>query len=396
VLRAPVLLVWAEAMNDFDPAEFTTPASAEPDQTLSGSCREEHGRGRWQYNNITPANITAEESGTVIPGRRDLRISLTSACNLRCGYCHNEGQEAPWRRQTATPVSLVDIERLLDIAAAHGARSVKFSGGDPGVYPGFVTLMEAIAGWRARFSGIEKWGIATNGGPFLDPRKFRALAASALDNISIGIDSVEPHERSKPDSPVGVPARKLIDGFVRPLLEEWRGRSIKFDTVFAGDKSKTRNVIGAARNLGINVSVVEINGVMGARHDVRSRFVELIDETAAAYRLSPRLYEPLNEVYLYDAEGNTPIKFYQDHCLDFDCGNCRKIHLRVSPTAQGWGAVPCFLRAQSRTIPLVADGELSAARFEDAIRYNGGGQQWFKNTDYDPASPIPSSVSHPR
>lgn len=386
-------MVWAEAMNDFDSAEFTAPVSTEPEQTFSGSCREERGRSCWQYKNITPAHIPAEESGAVIPGRGDLRISLTSACNLRCTYCHNEGQEAPWRHQTATQVSLADIERLLEVAAAHGAKSVKFSGGDPGVYPGFVTLMKAIAGWRARFSGIEKWGIATNGGPFLDPRKFRALVASALDNISIGIDSVDPHERSKPDSPVGVPAWKLIEGFVRPLLEEWRGRSIKFDTVFAGDKSKTRNVIDAARDLGINVSVVEINGVMGARHDVRNRFVELIDETAAAYRLSPRLYEPLNEVYLYDAKGNAPIKFYQDHCLDFDCGNCRKIHLRVSPTAQGWGAVPCFLRAQSRTIPLVVNGEVSAARFEDAIKYNGRGQQWFKDTVYDPANLIPPAQS---
>jgi hypothetical protein len=59
--------------------------------------------------------------------------------------------------------------------------------------------------------------------------------------------------------------------------------------------------------------------------------------------------------------------------------------LRVSPIAEGWGAVPCFLRAQSKTIPLMVDGQLSPERFEEAIKYNGRGPQWFKGTTYDPS-----------
>jgi MoaA/NifB/PqqE/SkfB family radical SAM enzyme len=246
-------------------------------------------------------------------------------------------------------------------------------------------LMDAIAIWRERYPGIQKWGICTNGGPFLASKKFEALVASRLDNISIGIDSVEPGEPSKPSSPVGVSGKRLIDEFVVPLLRRWDGRSIKFDTVFTGDKQRVLNVIRAARRLGINVSVLEINGVMGTVHAKRSKFFELITETAQEHRLQPRLYEPLNEIYLYDERDKTPIKFYQDHCRDLDCGNCRKMHLRVSPTADGWGAVPCFLQAQSKTIPLMVDGELSGARFEDAIKYNGQGPQWFKGTPYDPS-----------
>jgi hypothetical protein len=168
-------------------------------------------------------------------------------------------------------------------------------------------------------------------------------------------------------------------------VKEWSERSIKFDTVFTGDKRRTLNVIRAARRLGVNVSVVEINGVMGTAHTVRSKFLKLIAETAEEFHLEPRLYKPVNEIYLYDEQGNTPIKFYQDHCRDLDCGNCRKLHLRVSPTAQGWGAVPCFLQAQSTTIPLMTDGQFSDARFEDAIKYNGQGPRWFKDTPYDPS-----------
>ncbi len=354
----------------------------EPDEDLSLSVRADPGRGQPHFNNVPPDLTSVDERNDVIPGRADLRISLTSACNLRCSYCHNEGQEAPWLH-AKTSAMLGNIEKLLEIAGRHGVKSVKFSGGDPGVYPGFFMLMDAIAVWRELHPGIQKWGICTNGGPFLAPKKFEALVASRLDNISIGIDSVEPGEPSKPSSPVGVSGKTLVDEFVVPLLRQWNGRSIKFDSVFTGDKQRVLNVIRAARSLGINVSVLEINGVMGTVHSKRNKFLELITETAREYRLQPRLYEPLNEIYLYDEQGNTPIKFYQDHCRDLDCGNCRKMHLRVSPTADGWGAVPCFLQAQSRTIPLMVDGKPSGARFEDAIKYNGQGPQWFKGTPYD-------------
>jgi len=117
--------------------------------------------------------------------------------------------------------------------------------------------------------------------------------------------------------------------------------------------------------------------------ELRDLFLELITETAAEFSLEANLHKPLNEIYLFDRAEQTPIKFYQDHCRDRDCGNCRKIHLRVSPTGEGWGAVPCFLQAQSRIIPLAVDGRMSAERFEDAIRYNGRGPSWFAGTPYE-------------
>jgi molybdenum cofactor biosynthesis enzyme MoaA len=374
---------WLTAMSYSSELLEITPIQREPVENRSISVRADPSRGQPQFHNLAADFTSAIERSDVIPGRGDLRISLTSACNLRCSYCHNEGQEAPWL-QAKTSAILGNIEKLLEIAVRYDVQSVKFSGGDPGVYPGFFELMDAIAGWRGRFPGIAKWGMCTNGVPFVDSKKFEALVASGLDNISIGIDSVEPAERSKPSSPVGIPGPALIEKFVSPLLKHWGGRSIKFDTVFTGDKIRTLNVVRAARRLGVNASVVEINGVMGAVHTVRSKFLELIVETAEEFALEWRLHKPLNEFYLYDDKGNTPIKFYQDHCRDRDCGNCRKIHLRVSPTAEGWGAVPCFLRAQSRTIPLMIDGEFADARFEDAIKYNGRGPQWFEDTPYDP------------
>jgi molybdenum cofactor biosynthesis enzyme MoaA len=350
------------------------------------------------FDNV-PADVSAAvEPHDIIPGRGDLRISLTSRCHLRCAYCHNEGQKAPWLPGTDN-AKTDDIKGLLDVASRYGVKSVKFSGGDPGDYSDLFTLLDAIGRWRESYPGIKKWGICTSGFPFLDQRKFEALVQSDLDNISIGIDSVEPGERSKPSSPIGISGQRLIERFVEPLVTRWKGkgRGIKFDTVFVRDKHRTLNVIDKAIHLQVDISVIEVNGVMGNLNGMsgtddalRDKFCELITETARKHQLQPRLYEPLNEIYLYREQGNhggdkAVVKFYQDHCRDLDCGNCRKIHLRVSPTAEGWGAVPCFLQAQSEIIPLVRDGQVSDARFKDAIKYNGQGPQWFNGTVYGPS-----------
>jgi hypothetical protein len=206
-----------------------------------------------------------------------------------------------------------------------------------------------------------------------------------LDNISIGIDSVDPQSRSKPLSPVGVEGTRLLEQVVVPLAQAWPGRFIKLDVVFHGDKRQTLDVIRAGRSRGLNVSVIELNSVMANVTDqqMRNLFLELIAETAAEFSLEARLHKPLNEIHLFDRAEQTPIKFYPDHCRDRDCGTCRKIHVRVSPTREGWGAVPCFLQAQSRIIPLAVDGRMSAERFEDAIRYNGRGPSWFAGTPYE-------------
>ncbi len=122
-------------MNDFSESIEIAPLQTEPVEGIRISVKDD-AKPSLRFNNVPPDLTSAEERNDLIPGRGDLRISLTSACNLRCSYCHNEGQEAPWF-QAKTSAMLGNIEKLLEIASRHGVKSVKFSGGDPGVYPGF-------------------------------------------------------------------------------------------------------------------------------------------------------------------------------------------------------------------------------------------------------------------
>lgn len=325
---------------------------------------------------ISPIEIDTRNSSR-IPGRGDLRISLTTKCNLQCDHCHNEGRSAPWHLDESSTVSSLDsVEELIALGARYNAKSIKFTGGDPTSFREFPQLLDRVATWRRSFPHIENWGISTNGVAFLKPELFERLASSELDNICIGIDSVRGEEFSKPSSPNGVAGRHLLDAFVTPLAARWIDRKIKLNVVFTGDTDRVLGVIEAALSIGVEVSVIEINSVMEQKRNVREAFFALMNYVAGLHRLTPRLYEPLNEIYLYDGKGKARIKFYQDHCADGDCGACRNIHLRVTPQHNGWASVPCFLLSQANLMSLMEGDTLSPARFEQAIECNGMGPDW--------------------
>lgn len=339
---------------------------------------------RAQAEHLTNLRIEAPQGRErhVVPGRRVLRISLTPICNLRCGHCHNEGQAKPWLHKAGAAATICDLDTLIRAAATRGVETVRFTGGEPGMYRYFYELASTIHDWKSSLRSINKWALTTNGIPFLDPRKFSALAGSALTHVAVGVDSIEPGELSRPSSPVGVAGDEIFHRFIDPLMREFSGR-IKIDVVFTGDENRTRNVIRRARALGLEVTVLEVNGVMGVKYETAAAFDRLRDHVVEEFALTPRLNRDLNEVYLYDARGREVIKFYQDHCARSECDVCRKLDLRVIQSAQGLAAVPCYEQAQSKVIPLMSNGMLDDERFDDAIRYNGCGPKWFDASPYN-------------
>jgi molybdenum cofactor biosynthesis enzyme MoaA len=364
--------------------ESRTPLARGTKEEFGGFVAEDSGRaepnlGVWAAEPDLTSNsrdlTVREERYDLVPGRGVLRISLTPVCNLRCGHCHNEGQAKPWLHRAGTAAAIRDLDALIRAAAVRGVKTVRFTGGEPGMYAHFYELIPTIGTWRSALPSINKWALTTNGIPFLNLRKFSALADSALTHVAVGIDSIEPGERSRPSSPVGVSGREVFEGFVGPLSRRFAGQ-IKIDVVFTGDENRTRNVIRHAYALGLDVTVLEVNGVMEEKYDLGATFDELRQRVAEEFALTPRLCEDLNEIYLYDANGREVMKFYQDHCARRECDVCRKLDFRVVQSVEGLAAIPCYEQAQSRSIPLIMDGTVSDVRFNDAIKYNGRGPHW--------------------
>ena len=114
---------------------------------------------------------------------RDLRISVTDRCNLRCRYCMPaEGVAA---RPHAEILTFEEIERLVRIAVRMGIREVRVTGGEPLVRKGVCTLVRRLAA----IPGIEDLAMTTNAvllGPYA-----AELKAAGLQRLNISLDSLD-------------------------------------------------------------------------------------------------------------------------------------------------------------------------------------------------------------
>lgn len=115
---------------------------------------------------------------------RDLRISVTEKCSLRCTYCMPEvGLPRIARSDLLTPT---EIARLVEIAVRDlGVRDIRFTGGEPLMR---VDLAEIIAR-SSRVANGASISMTTNG-IGLDHR-IDDLVEAGLTRINISLDSVD-------------------------------------------------------------------------------------------------------------------------------------------------------------------------------------------------------------
>ena len=88
----------------------------------------------------------------------NLRIAITAKCNLRCSYCHGEGEEKS-RRRNIREMTSNEIIRFAKIAVGLGVSRIKLTGGEPLA----CSEIDEIVGGISRIPGVEDLSITTNG-----------------------------------------------------------------------------------------------------------------------------------------------------------------------------------------------------------------------------------------
>ena len=119
---------------------------------------------------------------------RNLRVSLTDRCSLRCTYCmpHDFAAWLPSEDLLTTDELLL----IIDVAVSQGIDEVRLTGGEPLLRPDIVEIVERIAG----LPKAPRLTLTTNG--IRLPDLAAPLAKAGLNRINVSLDTLS-RERFK-------------------------------------------------------------------------------------------------------------------------------------------------------------------------------------------------------
>lgn len=112
-----------------------------------------------------------------------LRISLTDRCNLRCIYCMPEHGVKSIPHESI--LTLEEVHKAIECASQLGIKHIRFTGGEPTVRKGLLSLIERTA----QTPGIESVALTTNA--ILLPNMAADLKAAGLSRVNISLDTLD-------------------------------------------------------------------------------------------------------------------------------------------------------------------------------------------------------------
>ncbi len=180
---------------------------------------------------------------------RNLRISVTDRCNLRCAYCMPE-EDYVWL-PNGEILSFEEISALVDRFIALGVRKVRLTGGEPLLRRDLPKLVELLAK-----KPLEDLALTTNGVLLADHAK--ALADAGLHRVTVSLDTL------KPARFVALTRRDALAKVIAGIEEASRrfAKGLKLDTVVIK---------------GLNDDELGELLAFGARVNAEVRFIEYMD-----------------------------------------------------------------------------------------------------------------------
>ncbi len=113
----------------------------------------------------------------------NLRVAITNKCNIRCSFCHAEGEEK--KENLGPEMTINEIVQIAKIATSLGVRKIKLTGGEP-------LVRKDVAEIVGRISDIEELSdlSMTTNGTLLEPIAKR-LHATGLKRINISLPTID-------------------------------------------------------------------------------------------------------------------------------------------------------------------------------------------------------------
>ncbi|MCU0862452.1 MAG: GTP 3',8-cyclase MoaA [Planctomycetes bacterium] len=203
---------------------------------------------------------------------RNLRLSVTDRCNLRCQYCMPE-EEYVWLPKSNV-LTFEETMRLVDIFVTLGVDKVRLTGGEPLLRAELPVLVRMLAQRPA----LRDLAMTSNG--VLLREHARALREAGLHRLTVSLDTLDAETfkmlSRRPDH------HRVLDGI--QAAREAGFEELKIDTVvIAGvNDGELAALLGYARSVGAELRFIEYMDVGGATHwrldrvVSRARMLELL------------------------------------------------------------------------------------------------------------------------
>jgi cyclic pyranopterin phosphate synthase len=206
---------------------------------------------------------------------RNLRISVTDRCNMRCRYCMPEEEYVWLPRQSI--LTFEELDRVAGVFARLGVGKIRLTGGEPLLRHDLPTLV-ALLSRRPELSDL---ALTTNG--ILLARHAAALAEAGLRRVTVSLDTLRPERMIRF-------ARSARHGEVLAGIEASRGTfgSLKLNTVVIRgyNDDEVLDLLEFARVRGIEPRFIEYMDVGGATSWSGDQVVsqrEILDLVAGRY-----------------------------------------------------------------------------------------------------------------
>ena len=271
-----------------------------------------------------------------------LRVSLTNRCNLRCIYCHSEGET-----ESGSEITVAEVAQIARIAAKHGVDKIKFSGGEPLLRKDFEDILRALPPLR-------DVSVTTNG-TLLAPRA-ESLKASGLDRVNVSLDSLSRDRFNFITKCPDGHFEKVLDGIDTAL--EVGLTPVKINMVYLKDvnEDEVEQMIDFIRGKPLVLQIIELMNFKGAfsyHADVAALEQKI---KAKADRFVCREMHRRTKYYLNGAE----VEIVRPIDNSEFCMNCNR--LRVTSDCK---LKPCLLRSDN----LVDVRGMTDEQLEAAMKY---------------------------
>ncbi|MDR3298513.1 MAG: GTP 3',8-cyclase MoaA [Candidatus Accumulibacter sp.] len=220
---------------------------------------------------------------------RDLRISVTDRCNLRCSYCMP--RDVYGKKFSFLPMnellSFEEIHRLSRLFVGLGVRKIRLTGGEPMLRHRLERLIEKLALLEESAGRPIEIAMTTNG--TLLASRAQALKDAGLSRLTVSLDALsETTFRRMTDSEISV--GQVLEGIAAAQAAGLA--PIKVNTVIRRgiNEDEIIPLVSYFRNTGIILRVVEFMDVGTTNHWKLDEVVssrEIVARVDEVYSLAP-------------------------------------------------------------------------------------------------------------